>query len=131
MLYIVVNNSFPPMIRSYHPEYTRSRPISEVKLDWAGPVLWTEMTREAPVTNLLLGVINTIFMQHHCAVDHTKSHCLCTHLRTFSIFFFFTDCRITTFPTNNRHHGIRYERRSISSSVFLLIKAADGGSYVL
>ena len=43
------------MIRSDHPEYTRSRPISEVKLDWAGPVLWTEMTREAPVTNLLPG----------------------------------------------------------------------------
>ena len=44
------------MIRSDHPEYTRSRPISEVKLDWAGPVLWTEMTREAPVTNLLPGL---------------------------------------------------------------------------
>ena len=50
----------PYMIRSYHPEYTRSRPISEVKLDWAGPVLWTEMTREAPVTNLLLGVVNNL-----------------------------------------------------------------------
>ena len=41
------------MNRSDHPESTRSRPISEVKLGWAGPVLWTEMTREAPVTILL------------------------------------------------------------------------------
>ena len=58
--YITIINSFPTMIRSYHPEYTRSRPISEVKLDWAGPVLWTEMTREAPVTNLLLGVLSIL-----------------------------------------------------------------------
>jgi hypothetical protein len=53
------------MIRSYHPEYTRSRPISEVKLDWAGPVLWTEMTREAPVTNLLSGVFLFSLNDHH------------------------------------------------------------------
>ena len=51
------------MIRSYDPEYTRSRPISEVKQDSAGPVLWTEMTREAPVPNLLLprGVVSPSF----------------------------------------------------------------------
>ena len=41
------------MIRSYDPEYTPSRPIWEVKQDSARPVLRTEMTREALVTNLL------------------------------------------------------------------------------
>ena len=43
----------PCMIRSYDPEYTPSRPIWEVKQDSARPVLRTEMTREALVTNLL------------------------------------------------------------------------------
>ena len=43
----------PHMIRSYDPEYTPSRPIWEVKQDSARPVLRTEMTREALVTNLL------------------------------------------------------------------------------
>ena len=43
----------PRMIRSYDPEYTPSRPIWEVKQDSARPVLRTEMTREALVTNLL------------------------------------------------------------------------------
>ena len=41
------------MFRSYDPEYTPSRPIWEVKQDSARPVLRTEMTREALVTNLL------------------------------------------------------------------------------
>ena len=41
------------MVRSYDVEYTRSRPISEVKLRSARPVLGTEMAWEALVTNLL------------------------------------------------------------------------------
>jgi hypothetical protein len=43
------------MIRSYDPEYTRSRPITEVKLGSAPPVLRSEMTREAGVTNRFAG----------------------------------------------------------------------------
>ena len=45
--------STPRMIRSYDVEHTRSRPISEVKLRSARPVLGTEMAWEALVTNLL------------------------------------------------------------------------------
>ena len=85
---LYIPHQFPvSMIRSYHPEYTRSRPISEVKLDWAGPVLWTEMTREAPVTNLLLGGQNfEHFMSSYQSITSTKlqkynaSNKLCTYL---------------------------------------------------
>ena len=49
-----IHEQFPSsMIRSYDVEYTRSRPISEVKLRSARPVLGTEMAWEALVTNLL------------------------------------------------------------------------------
>ena len=34
------------MLRSYHPEYPRSRPITEGKLDWARSVLRWVTTRE-------------------------------------------------------------------------------------
>ena len=53
----------PSMIRSYDPEYTPSRPIWEVKQDSAGPVLWTEMTREAPVPNLLPPVLSFLLVE--------------------------------------------------------------------
>ena len=39
--------------RSYDVEYSDTRPIIELKLRSAGPVLRTEMTREAPVTIVL------------------------------------------------------------------------------
>ena len=85
--YIVMNNSTPYMIRSYHPEYTRSRPISEVKLDWAGPVLWTEMTREAPVTNLLLGVLNNLlFFYFHSSWGPEKKRPGAAITRTIHFF---------------------------------------------
>ena len=38
------------MIGSYHAEHASSRPITEAKLRWAPPVLWSEMTWEAGVT---------------------------------------------------------------------------------
>ena len=42
-------HSFCFRLRSYHGECTGSRPLSEVKLRWAGVVLWWETTRERPV----------------------------------------------------------------------------------
>ena len=42
-----------PVNRSYDVEYSDTRPIIELKLRSAGPVLRTEMTREAPVTIVL------------------------------------------------------------------------------
>ena len=42
----------PPacMLRSYHPEKTRSHQNSEVNLDWATPVLGREITWEPVVS---------------------------------------------------------------------------------
>ena len=42
-----------PINRSYDVEYSDTHPIIELKLRSAGPVLRTEMTREAPVTIVL------------------------------------------------------------------------------
>ena len=47
-------DSFRFRLRSYHGECTGSRPLSEVKLRWAGVVLWWETTRERPVLQALL-----------------------------------------------------------------------------
>ena len=41
-------------LRSYHGECTGSRPLSEVKLRWAGVVLWSETTRERSVLQAFL-----------------------------------------------------------------------------
>ena len=57
------------MIRSYHREYTSSRPITEVKHGWAPPVPGTEMAQEAGVPNrfackhILFALFLSIF--HH------------------------------------------------------------------
>ena len=48
------------MIRSYHREYTSSRPITEVKHGWAPPVPGTEMAQEAGVPNRF-AVFNLIY----------------------------------------------------------------------
>jgi hypothetical protein len=44
-----------PMNRSYHREYISSRPITEIKHDWAPTVVPTEMGCEVGVTILLFG----------------------------------------------------------------------------
>ena len=65
--------STPRMIRSYDVEYTRSRPISEVKLRSARPVLGTEMAWEALVTNLL-----PVF----CLLFPSSALCFCSPTRS-------------------------------------------------
>ena len=50
------------MIRSYHREYTSSRPITEVKHGWAPPVPGTEMAQEA-------GVPNRFACKHYFCLD--------------------------------------------------------------
>ena len=47
-------DGFRLRLRSYHGECTGSRPLSEVKLRWAGVVLWWETTRERPVLQALI-----------------------------------------------------------------------------
>ena len=48
-------------LRSYHGECTGSRPLSEVKLRWAGVVLWWETTRERPVLQASLFSLSLLF----------------------------------------------------------------------
>lgn len=60
-------------LRSYHGECTGSRPLSEVKLRWAGVVLWSETTRERSVLQAFFFFLPFSFSFYHY---HTFSRSL-------------------------------------------------------
>ena len=81
-------------LRSYHGECTGSRPLSEVKLRWAGVVLWWETTREWLVLQASIFFSSFFTLR---LVPHTACH-LCSRVFLFPLFHLLVlPCRMILF----------------------------------